>query len=90
MKLAQFKTATDWITYYDERQGALMVKEHGYTQLSEFVEVEFPPLPIDVVVSGQLKQLDVMEAELRSKFQEKLNELANERAKLLSLTHETL
>jgi hypothetical protein len=35
-----------------------------------------------------LKQLDAAEAELRNKFQEKLNELANERAKLLSIGHE--
>lgn len=93
MKIAQFKTGFagggNFTTLADESSGEASVKYSGWVRISEYVEVEFPSLATQVVVEGQLKQLDAAEAELRTKFQGKLNELANERAKLLSLTHES-
>lgn len=89
MKIAAFKLPTSThISYLDEDIGKTMVEYHKYTQMSEFVDVHFPPLPVEVVVAGQLKQIDDAEQELRNQFQRKLNELAEARATLLSLSHE--
>jgi hypothetical protein len=88
VKIAQFKTGGHDFTMISTDAAEVSVKYSGWVRLTEYIEVEFTPLPPVVVVEGQLKQLDAAEAELRTKFQEKLNELDNERAKLLSLTHE--
>lgn len=88
MKVALFTSPSGYITAYNEESGKAMVEYQRYTQTSEYVEVEFPPLPVALVVEGQLKQLDEAEKDLRNEFQKKLNELAEARARLLSLTHE--
>lgn len=59
-----------------------------YTQITDWVEVEFKPLSDQQVVSGQLRQLDTVEMELRQKFADKLAELTEARAKLQALTHQ--
>ena len=92
MKIAIFKDTTCSFEY------STIVKEStldaqgdyapGYVRISEWIEVTFPPLPKEVVVQEHLKVLDTVEAELRDKFQEKLNQIDGERQKLLSLTHE--
>lgn len=89
MKLAAFKNAVgNHVSYLTEEMGQTMIDYHKYARVSEFVDIEFPPLPIQVVVEGQLKGLDAAEQHLRNEFQRKLNELAEARANLLSLTHE--
>lgn len=89
MKIATFNTGLGESQFISaEAGGEACVKYSGWVRLSEYIEVEFPPLPAAVVVEGQLKQIDTAEQELREKFQQKLNELAEARAKLLSLTHE--
>lgn len=88
MKIAQFKTSTGGTDYCSQSIGELMERGHQWVRMSEYVEVVFTPLPPEAIVEGQLKQLDAAEQELRNRFQEKLNELADARAKLLSLTHE--
>lgn len=88
MKLALFKSTGGLTCGYDPTFGQSMVDNCGYTRVSEYVDIDFPALPPEVVIEGQLKQLDTAETELRSQFQQKLNEIAEARAKLLSLTHE--
>lgn len=89
MKIAAFKNAMgSHESYLTEEMGRTMTEYHKYVQVSQFAEVEFPALPVEVVIEGQLKQLDAAEQHLRSEFQRKLNELAEARANLLSLTHE--
>lgn len=89
MRVAQFRTdASGYRNVSEESTGEACITYSGWVRVSEYVEVTFPPLPPAVVVESQLKQIDAAEAELRLKFQEKLNQLADERAKLLSLTHE--
>lgn len=80
MKLAAFKLpgGSNQISYLDEDTGQMMIEYYKYTRMSEFVEIEFPPFPLEVV--GQLKQLDAAEQELRTQFQRKLNEIAEARA----------
>lgn len=87
MKVAQLKTTMGATAIIEEGMSKMM-ENSGWVRLTEFAEIEFTPLPPTEVVDKQLKQLDEAEAELRNKFQEKLNELANERAKLLSIGHE--
>jgi len=90
MRIAAFKMpGRDWVTYYDEPMGASMVQHSGYVRISEFVDVTFPPLPVDVVVESQLTALASAEQELRNQFQTKLDQIQSERAKLLALTHES-
>lgn len=90
MKIAGFKTfgIDNHVTYADESTGEACVRFSSWVRLTEYAEVEFVALPTSTVVEGQLKQLDAAEQELRNQFEKKLHELANERAKLLSLTHE--
>lgn len=90
MKIAQFKTGPgiSSTTIIDQRGGEGCIQYCGWVRISEYVEVDFQPLPADVVVEGQLKQIDAAEQELREKFQQKLNELTEARAKLQALTHE--
>lgn len=88
MRLALFKSTGGLVAGYDPDFGRVMVDSSGYTRISEELDIEFPMLPTQVIVEGQLKQLDTAEQELRNQFQRKLNEIAEARAKLLSLTHE--
>lgn len=88
MKVAIFKSAVGYTTAYDHDTGEGMVKYSRYTRISEYVEVEFPPLPTETVVEGQLAALTGAETELRNQFETKLSEIKTERAKLLSLTHQ--
>jgi hypothetical protein len=89
MKLALFKSTGGLISGYEPAFGQAMVDSCGYIRLSEDLEVNFPMLPPAVVVVGQLKQLDAAEQELRNQFQQKLNEIAEARAKLRSLSHDS-
>jgi hypothetical protein len=88
VKIAKFNAPIAGELILDQRGGELGVKYSRYVQLTEYADVEFIPLPAKEVVEGRLKQIDAAEQELREKFQQKLNELAEARAKLLSLTHE--
>lgn len=88
MKLALYKSTSGLTAGYDPTFGQSMVDNCGYTRLSEYLEVEFPMLPPEIVIEGQLKQLDTAEQSLRNQFQQKLNEIAEARAKLLSLSHD--
>lgn len=63
--------------------------DKDYVRLSEPVDVEFTRLPPEVTVPAELAQLDAAETELRNKFNQRLAELLDRRAKLLALTHET-
>lgn len=87
MRVAQLKTPMGNTAIMEEGT-ARMMERTGWVRLTEFTEIEFTPLPPAEVIEGQLKLIDAAEAELRAKFQEKLNQLANERRALLSLTHE--
>lgn len=92
MKVAQFKSATSasLVMWYHEQEGfnrwAWAQKE--YVQLSEWVEVDFPPLQTAAIVEAQIRVLDAAAVEAQQECARRLNELAEARAKLLALTHE--
>ena len=86
MKLAQFRSI-------GERSYESVLEEwadgsSSYVRISEFVEVEFPPLHNDEVVQRQLDGLDRVEQALREKFQEALGGLERQRAELRAITYQ--
>ena len=57
-------------------------------RISEWVEIEFPPLPLSVTVPAQIAALDREAKTLKQEFAERLHEIAERKASLLALTHE--
>lgn len=91
MKIAQFKNSQfEWTSYYehDEFENSAAF-QRDYVRVSDYVEVDFVPLPRDQQVQARLRALDAQEVEVRANAAQKLKDLADARAKLLSLTHET-
>lgn len=92
MKIAKFQTTDTrfpWVTFFtqeDFERSAHFQKE--YVQLSEWVDVDFPPLNQESVVQAKLRVLDAAEVELRQKFSKGLIDIADARSQLLSLTHD--
>lgn len=60
----------------------------GYTRITEWVDVEFPALPPEVIVPAQIAALDRRAEEVKAEFTAKLHEIAEARASLLALTQE--
>ena len=58
-----------------------------YTRVTEWVDVEFQPLPPEQLVPAQLSALDREAEAVRKEFTDKLHEIAERRASLLALTH---
>ena len=57
----------------------------GYVRITEWVEVELPPLKGDDVIQVQLEAIDKLEQTTRIKFQEELDRIKELRAQLLAL-----
>jgi hypothetical protein len=85
MKLALFKS-TEYSTSIPQPCGEWMEVSKGYARVSEYVDVEFPPLADEAVIKQQLDALDRTEQELREQFQRHLNGINDRRAELQALT----
>ena len=57
----------------------------SYTRITENLEVDFTPLPRDIIVKGELKKIDAAEDKLRGAFSAAMAELENRRQNLLAL-----
>lgn len=90
MKIAKFQRIghTDWFHIMEPRYDSADPLEDAFVRVSEYIEVEFPLRPAEQVIPAQLAALDAKEKELRGEFLTKLNEIAEQRAKLKALTHE--
>lgn len=90
MKIAKFQRIghTGWFHIMDAHDDGSDPLQDSFVRVSEYVEVDFPPRPAEEVVPAQLATLDKAEQELRAQFQAKLNEIAEQRAKLKALTWE--
>lgn len=86
MKLALFKN-TQYSFGDSAACEAVMENCDGYARVSEYVEVDFPPLSDEAAIQQQLGALDRTERELREKFQQHLDGIKSRRAELLALTH---
>lgn len=78
MKIAQFRdnVRPQLISIFQE--GHVSTTLPMYTRVSEWVEIEFPPLPREDHVPQQLQALDREEQELRAQ----LNRISDARASL--------
>lgn len=85
MRIARFKRLGEhsFETFGDEA----LERVKGYVRLTEYVEVEFPPLRDGVLVEKHLEALDAAEAEVRTRFQSMLNEIERQRQELRAITH---
>lgn len=90
MKIALYKVivceSCSYESIYDEQHAKFA--SDGATRISEWVDVEFPPRKPEEIIPEQIAVLDKAEQELRAKFQQKLMEIAEQRGKLLALTHQ--
>ena len=92
-RVAMFQRGLDsmWMTAWSQPQytdeGDAWTIE-GYTRLTEWVDVEFPALPLEVIVPAQIAELDRRAEKVKAEFTAKLREIADARASLLALTQE--
>jgi hypothetical protein len=85
-RLAVYKrnVSNDW-SYYTVGLDDHHKDDPSSARVSDFLEVEFPPLPVQEQVENQLACLNSAEEVLRAKFAAALDSIINERQKLLSL-----
>ena len=90
MKIAKFQAIGNpsWITVFESRSDGSDPCPDSYVRISEYVDIDFPPRAPEEIVPAQLAALDKAEQDLRAQFQLKLNEIADARARVRSLTHE--
>jgi hypothetical protein len=91
MKIAKFQRigSPDWFAVWEQRGDGSDPLQESYVRISEYLDIDFPPRPVEEIIPAQVAALDAAEAELREKFAQKLHEIAEQRAKLRALTHDT-
>jgi molybdate-binding protein len=83
VKLARFTSVGyDTVCYFTFDPG------QGYTQNSEWVEVNFPPVRSDEVVQKQLAALELLRADVTRKFSEALKSIDDRKAELQAITYQ--
>lgn len=88
MLCAVFKHAkynTTFIAECDETGECFADRNPEYVRLSETIEVEFPELPKETIVAGQLAALDREKEVATAEYAEKLAEIMDKRALLMAL-----
>ena len=60
----------------------------NYSRLTQYVEVDFPELPIETVVGNQVASINQQIDEIKNKAMEEVAALQTRKAELLALTHE--
>lgn len=82
MKIAQYKNvAYDFECVSDD--GLATCKD--YVRLSEWVDVDFPPIPREETVKAELAILEEEANEIRAETQQRLNEIERRKQELLAL-----
>lgn len=84
-RLALFQS-TQYSSCGPQPCGDYMENSKDYARVSEYVDIEFPPLSDEVAIKHQLDALDRTEKELRNQFQQHLEGIKSRRAELQSLT----
>lgn len=90
VKLGVFKNMEPGIMNGWESVGICSTYEYKgstYVRISEAVEVIFEPLKNDEVIQSALQALDAAELKAREELQRTLDNISNQRAQLLALTH---
>ena len=82
MKIAKYADEGGWESI--DKKGWID-ESPRYIRTTEYVEVEFVPLPKEDVVPKQVKALENAKAEARAKFQVAINAIDEKIAKLLAI-----
>jgi hypothetical protein len=65
------------------------IEEHKeYVRVTEPVEVTFTPLPDEVVLEGRVKAIDNEITKTRAELTQRINDLTDQKNRLLAITHE--
>jgi len=78
---------TCWTVYFDEDENNDDCIPDGYVRVTPYIDVEFPALDQGPIVEKQLEKLAEAEQRIRAEFQQKLNSIAETKAKLLALSY---
>lgn len=60
-----------------------------YVQISEVVEVEFPPLQESEIVTEQLRVLDTLKKDVQAEAQKRINDIEQRKAELLAIEYQS-
>jgi hypothetical protein len=90
MRIAKYQRIgqPDWTAVFDAHADGSEPMIDTFIRVSEFIEVEFPLRKAEEIIPAQLAALKKQEEDLRAKFLDELNKIAEARANILSLTHE--
>lgn len=86
MKIARFKRLGEHSFETIGTEDGIGGIKH-YVRLSEYVDVEFPPLQDQAVIEKHIEALDAAESEVRARFQQTLNEIERQRQELRAITY---
>lgn len=86
MKIAKYKHIGSGYSYETVASEDLSTSPE-FVRLSEFVDVDFPPLSNSEVIGKQLAALDLAEIDVREKFEGALNTIKRQRSELMALPH---
>ena len=65
------------------------IEDHDdYARITEPLEVEFAPLPDEVVVDHRVKSIDKQIEKTRAELTKKIADLADQKQKLLAISHQ--
>jgi hypothetical protein len=85
MKIALYKAST--VTDLIFQESEYVEKSTDYIRTSEFVEVNFIPLPPEETTAKELAALDSLEQFSREQLQKQLDYIEQRRGELRALTH---
>lgn len=88
IKLALFRDVSPGVLNgYESINESHMDSASGYVRLSEYIEITFERLQDEIVIDKYIAALDRAEQQVRLELQQKLDQIAGQRANLLALTH---
>lgn len=89
MKVALFKTTYGTFLSFEfrEDEGANNDVRAGYPRCTEWVDVEFPPLPVGDVIAAEITLLDAQIKRVTEEWHKAVAVINDRKRELLSLTH---
>lgn len=85
MKIAKFKSLD---CGYETVHTNGLDGSDSYVRISEYVDVEFPPLPNDELIQGAVVALDRKREQVSEEFTRKLADIDRQKSELLAITHQ--
>lgn len=85
MKIAKFKSLGHG---YETVHTKALDGCDGYVRISEYVDVEFPPLADAEMINNAIVALDRRREKIVDEFTDKLAEIDQQKSELLAITHQ--